>query len=383
MLKKIGILVVLLVLIVLGLAATKADTFSLQREATINAPRERVYSLVNDFHEWGKWSPWEQLDPNMKRVYGGTPSGVGSTYGWEGNSDAGAGEMAILSSTAPSKVEIQLDFTKPFESHNVTEFVIDSTAAGTYVVWSMRGPNPFISKIMSVFISVDKMVGPDFERGLASLKAEAEETVVIAKKSAKKSSVKHSMARPDAKPAKKAPQSKPYAEGKWAAEFTRAKGERRNWLMKSEPDAFSFDDLLAANNKTTHWDGVRNTGARNFLRDALKKGDRVLYYHSNADPSAIVGTAEVVKEGYPDDSAFDPKSDYYDAASDPENPMWYMVDVRAVKKLANPVTLADIKASATLTNMALIRVSRLAVVPVTDAEWDVVMKMSERKQFGH
>lgn len=197
-----------------------------------------------------------------------------------------------------------------------------------------------------------------------------------AKKPVEKKGAKKSMARPDAKPTRKPPQSAPYAEGKWAAEFTRAKGERRNWLMKSEPDAFSFDDLLAAKDQTTHWDGVRNTGARNFLRDALKKGDRVLYYHSNAEPSAIVGTAEVVREGYPDHSAFDPKSDYYDAASDPENPTWFMVDVRAVRKLANPVTLADVKASKDLANMALIRVSRLAVVPVTDAEWDTVIEMS-------
>lgn len=184
-----------------------------------------------------------------------------------------------------------------------------------------------------------------------------------------------SMARPDAKPTKNPPQSKPYAEGKWAAEFTRAKGERRNWLMKSEPEAFSFDDLLAAKNKTTHWDGVRNTAARNFLRDGLKIGDRVLYYHSNAEPSAVVGTAVVVKEGYPDHTAFDSASDYYDAASDPAHPMWYMVDVQAVEKLRNPVTLADIKAKKELSNMALIRVSRLAVVPVTDEEWDIVMAM--------
>lgn len=186
------------------------------------------------------------------------------------------------------------------------------------------------------------------------------------------------MARPDAKPTKNPPQSAPYSEGKWAAEFTRAKGERRNWLMKSEPEVFSFDDLLAAKNKTTHWDGVRNTGARNFLRDGLKRGDRVFFYHSNAEPSAIAGICEVVKEGYPDSSAFDPKSDYYDAASDPANPMWFMVDVRAVEKLARPVTLPEIKASKALANMALVRVSRLAVVPVTDEEWDIVLEMSRK-----
>lgn len=185
------------------------------------------------------------------------------------------------------------------------------------------------------------------------------------------------MARPDAKPTGKPPQSKPYEEGKWAAEFTRAKGERRNWLVKSEPEVFSFDDLLAAKNKTTFWDGVRNSAARNFLRDAMKLGDRVFFYHSNAEPSAIAGICEVVKEGYPDHTAFDASSDYYDAGSEPAHPTWFMVDLRAVKKLKNPVTLPDIKASAALANMALIRVSRLAVVPVTDAEWDVVLEMSE------
>lgn len=168
----------------------------------------------------------------------------------------------------------------------------------------------------------------------------------------------------------------PYEQGKWAAEFTRARGERRNWLMKSEPDVFSFDDLLAAPKQTTCWDGVRNSGARNFMRDAMKKGDRVFFYHSNATPPAIAGICEVVKEGYPDHSAFDPKSDYYDADSDPATPMWYMVDVRVVEKLRRPVTLPEIKTTTALSNMALVRVSRLAVVPVTDAEWDIIIAMS-------
>lgn len=180
-----------------------------------------------------------------------------------------------------------------------------------------------------------------------------------------------------AKPAaKKPPQSAPYAEGKWAAAFERAKGERRNWLMKSEPEVFSFDDLLAAKNKTTFWDGVRNTASRNFLRDGIRKGDRVFFYHSNAEPSAIVGTCEVVKEGYPDHTAFDPMSEYYDAESDAANPMWFMVDVKAVEKLRRPVALQEIKANTRLAEMALIRVSRLAVTPVTDAEWEEVLAMS-------
>lgn len=178
--------------------------------------------------------------------------------------------------------------------------------------------------------------------------------------------------------AKKPPQSAPYAEGKWADAFARAKGERRNWLMKSEPDVFSFDDLMAAKNKTTFWDGVRNTGSRNFLRDALKKGDRVFFYHSNADPSAIAGICEVVKEGYADHTAFDKHCAYYDAESDRANPMWFMVDVRGVEKLKRPVTLAEIKASPALSQMALVRVSRLAVTPVSDAEWEAVVAMSQK-----
>lgn len=180
------------------------------------------------------------------------------------------------------------------------------------------------------------------------------------------------------KSAKKPPQSAPYAEGKWAAAFTREKGERRNWLLKSEPDVFSFDDLMAAKNKTTFWDGVRNTGSRNFLRDAIKKGDRVFFYHSNADPSAIAGICEVVKEGYPDHTAFDPEHDYYDAESDPATPMWFMVDVRGIEALRRPVALAEIKDNPALSQMALLRVSRLAVTPVSDEEWEEVLAMSRR-----
>lgn len=176
--------------------------------------------------------------------------------------------------------------------------------------------------------------------------------------------------------AKKAPQSMPYEQGKWASAFApRDKGERRYWLIKSEPDVFSIDDLFAAKARTTHWDGVRNTSARNFMRDGMKKGDLVFFYHSNAEPSAIVGTCEVVREGYPDDSAFDPSSEYFDADSVRATPMWYMVDVRAVSKFAHPVTLPDIKASKRLAEMALIKVSRLSVVPVTPAEWDLVCAM--------
>lgn len=170
-------------------------------------------------------------------------------------------------------------------------------------------------------------------------------------------------------PARKPPQSMPYELGKWAHVYTRAPGEMRYWLIKSEPDVFSFDDLQRAPQQTTCWDSVRNTGARNFLRDGMKRGDRCFYYHSNADPSAIVGICEVVREGYPDHTAFDSTHPYFDADSDPATPTWYMVDVKAVQTLPRPVTLPAIKADPALAEMALIKVGRLSVVPVTAAEW--------------
>jgi predicted RNA-binding protein with PUA-like domain len=180
-------------------------------------------------------------------------------------------------------------------------------------------------------------------------------------------------------PAKKAaPKSMPYEQGAWAAAFSaRAPGEQRYWLIKSEPDVFSFDDLLAAPKQTTCWDSVRNSSARNFLRDGMKKGDLAFYYHSNAEPSAIVGICEVVREGYPDPTALDPAHDYYDASSNADTPTWFMVDVKAVRKLASPVALPAIKSSAALRDMALVKVGRLSVVPVQPDEWETVIAMSE------
>ena len=192
---------------------------------------------------------------------------------------------------------------------------------------------------------------------------------------AKKSAPKRAVAK---KPApQKAPQSKPYEQGAWAHVYTRAPGERRYWLLKSEADVFSYDDLVAAPKHTTCWDSVRNTGARNFLRDGMKNGDYCFYYHSNAEPSAIVGICEVVKEGYPDDTAFDKTHPYYDADSVKATPTWFMVDVRAVSKLPRGVALPEIKARAELADMALLKVSRLSIVPVTEAEWTIVLAMSE------
>ena len=153
---------------------------------------------------------------------------------------------------------------------------------------------------------------------------------------------------------------------------------RKYWLLKTEPETFSFDDLLRAPAKTTGWDGVRNYQARNFLRDQMKKGDRVLIYHSNADPPAVVGEAEVAREGYPDPTQFDRRDDHYDPESSPDEPRWYQVDVKAVRKLPTPVPLPLIRETPALRKMALVqRGQRLSVQPVTEAEYATVVALGE------
>jgi hypothetical protein len=170
----IGVVLVACVAAVLAYAATKPDTFTVQRTASIKAPPEKIFTLINDFRSWGQWSPYEKLDPELKRTYSGAPSGKGAVYAWEGNSNVGAGRMEILDAPAPSKVTIKLDFFRPFEANNTAEFTMVPQGDATTVTWAMRGPNLFIGKVMSVFINVDRMVGKDFETGLANLKAAAE-----------------------------------------------------------------------------------------------------------------------------------------------------------------------------------------------------------------
>jgi predicted RNA-binding protein with PUA-like domain len=154
---------------------------------------------------------------------------------------------------------------------------------------------------------------------------------------------------------------------------------KRYWLVKSEPEVFSIQDLKKSKNQTTHWDGVRNYQARNFIRDNMKKGDGVLFYYSNSDPKAIVGTCEVVKEGYADHTQFDPENKHYFPSADPENPIWYMVDIKFVSELKKQVTLDEIKANPKLKNMRLIqRGNRLSVMPVTKEEFDEVLKMGNK-----
>jgi len=151
------------------------------------------------------------------------------------------------------------------------------------------------------------------------------------------------------------------------------------WLMKSEPDVFGIDDLAAMPRKTDHWDGVRNYQARNMMRDEMKKGDQVFFYHSNCKEPGIVGIAEVVKEGYPDHTAWEPKSKYYDPKSDPENPRWYMVDIKFVRKFERTVSLQEMKQEKALEGMKLLqRGNRLSVMPVEKKHWQHILKMEKR-----
>lgn len=158
---------------VLGLAARKPDTFRMHRTAVIDAPPERILPLLDDFGRWAEWSPWEKLDPELKRTFSGAASGPGAAYAWEGNKKAGAGRMEITGASR-ERVTIQLDFTRPFEAHNVTTFTLQPRGGRTQIVWAMDGPQPFINKVMGVFINMDALVGKDFDAGWASLKALAE-----------------------------------------------------------------------------------------------------------------------------------------------------------------------------------------------------------------
>ena len=160
--------------VILALALMKPDTFRVERSATINAPPEKIFAVLNDFREWPAWSPWEKKDPAMKRTLTGPTSGKGAAYAWEGNNDVGTGSMQIIDSVPPSKLTIKLDFVKPFEGHNVVDFTLQPEGAATRVNWAMHGPAPFMSKVMQVFMNMDRMVGNDFEAGLSNLKSLAE-----------------------------------------------------------------------------------------------------------------------------------------------------------------------------------------------------------------
>ena len=148
------------------------------------------------------------------------------------------------------------------------------------------------------------------------------------------------------------------------------------WLMKSEPKEFSVDDLAASPDRAAHWDGVRNYQARNMMRDQMQVGDQVFFYHSNTKEPGIVGIAEVVRGGYPDHTAFDPEDPHYDPKSDPENPRWYMVDVRLVRKLERTIPLTELKGRPELEGMPLVRKgNRLSVMPVAPEQWQFILSL--------
>jgi hypothetical protein len=173
MLPIIGIALAALIAVVLVAGALKPPRFRVERSTLIAAAPQQIFPYLADFRKWRSWSPWEDVDSDLKRTYSGADSGRGAVYEWDGKK-AGAGRMEILDASPPRTMTIALDFTRPFEAHNTTEYTLEASDAGTRVVWAMHGPQPFMFRVISVFKSMDSMVGPDFEKGLARLKTAAE-----------------------------------------------------------------------------------------------------------------------------------------------------------------------------------------------------------------
>jgi uncharacterized protein YndB with AHSA1/START domain len=177
MIKTVALIVALLLVTCIGailvLAAMKPDTFSVVRTTEIKAPPEKIFPLIDDLHQFNTWNPYEKKDPDIKGTYSGPASGKGAAYAWE-SKEVGTGSMEITDTVAPSRVALKLDFVKPFEAHNAVEFTLVPKGDATEVTWAMSGPVPFMAKIMHVLVNMDRMVGTDFETGLANLKALAE-----------------------------------------------------------------------------------------------------------------------------------------------------------------------------------------------------------------
>jgi uncharacterized protein YndB with AHSA1/START domain len=171
---KIVFILLGVVAIILIYAATRPDSFRVQRSVIIAAPAEKIFANLNDFHQWQAWSPWAKLDPQMQATYSGAATGSGAIYEWQGNSKVGSGRMEIVESSPNGMLKIKLDFLKPFEAHNIAEFTLQPQGTQTQVTWAMYGPSPYISKLMTTFVSMDSMVGGDFAKGLATLKQVSE-----------------------------------------------------------------------------------------------------------------------------------------------------------------------------------------------------------------
>jgi hypothetical protein len=167
----ITIAIVLLLAGLFTAAATKPDGFRVQRTAVMDAPPEKIFPMIEDFHQWVAWSPYEKMDPDMKRIYSGAPKGKGAVYEWEGKGKVGAGRMEITELIQSTRVTIKLDFIKPFVGHQTAEFTLESSGQSTTVTWAAYGPSSFISKLMSVFFNMDRLLGNDFEKGLSNLTA--------------------------------------------------------------------------------------------------------------------------------------------------------------------------------------------------------------------
>ena len=174
MLKKIAITVAALLALLLLYAATRPNTFRVQRTARIKATPDRLFANINDLHAWSAWSPWEKMDPTMKRTFSGPAGGVGAVYEWDGNSSVGAGRIEIVETTPPSKIVLRLDFLKPLAGHDTAEFTLEPKGDSTDVTWAMYGPSPYLSKLIGVIFNMDKMLGKSFDEGLAGLRTGAE-----------------------------------------------------------------------------------------------------------------------------------------------------------------------------------------------------------------
>ena len=177
MLKTLAIIVVVVLVVIAGIliyAATKPDSFRVQRSASIKAPPEKIFPLINDLKTWAGWSPYEKKDPAMKRSFGPVTAGKGATYEWAGDKNVGQGRMEILEASPSNKVLIKLDFIKPFEAHNMAEFTLEPKGDTTLATWAIYGPSAYITKVIGLFFNMDTMIGKDFEAGLADLKTTAE-----------------------------------------------------------------------------------------------------------------------------------------------------------------------------------------------------------------
>jgi len=170
MLATILIVVIVIIAAVLIYAATQANDFVVSRSASIKAPAEAIFPLIDDFRRWPEWSPYEKLDPQMKRTLSGAESGKGAAYAWEGNSKAGTGRMEVTNSVPSSLVSLRLDFERPFRANNTVDFTLTPAGDATTVTWAMKGARPFIAKLMGLFMNFDKLIGKDFEAGLVNLK---------------------------------------------------------------------------------------------------------------------------------------------------------------------------------------------------------------------